>query len=157
MKLRLIHVGKTEESWVREGLDIYSSRLKHYLPFEVIEIPALKNAKNLTSGKQKEKEGELILKAAEGGDRLYLLDEAGKEFSSVTFSQFLQKQMSGSVRVLTLAIGGPYGFSEEVYKRAEGRISLSKMTFTHQMVRLFYMEQLYRAMTILKGEKYHHS
>jgi 23S rRNA (pseudouridine1915-N3)-methyltransferase len=156
LKLSLIQVGKTEEAWLREGIEMYVSRLKHYTSFSSIEIPALKNTKGMTAEQQNEKEGDLILKACDGADRLYLLDEAGKMYSSPELSQFLQKQMNSSVKHLVFVIGGPYGFSEAVHKRAVGKISLSKMTFTHQMVRLFYTEQLYRAFTLLKGEKYHH-
>jgi 23S rRNA (pseudouridine1915-N3)-methyltransferase len=156
LKLSLIQVGKTEEAWLREGIETYISRLKHYTSFSSIEIPALKNTKTLSPEQQNEKEGELILKAAEGADRIYLLDEGGKMYSSPELAQFIQKQMNGSVKHLVFVIGGPYGFSETVQKRATGKISLSMMTFTHQMVRLFYTEQLYRAFTILKGEKYHH-
>jgi 23S rRNA (pseudouridine1915-N3)-methyltransferase len=152
-----VQIGKTDDSWIQEGLRIYAERLKHYIPFSVIEIPALKNAKGLSPQQQKENEGELILKNCSGADRIYLLDEGGKESGSVEFSKFLQIQMNSSVRHLFFVIGGPFGFSTEVYQRAHGKISLSKMTFTHQMVRLFFTEQLYRALTILKGEKYHHS
>ena len=156
MKVSLILVGKTEEAWIREGIDVYSRRLKHYLPFSNIELPALKNNGNLNSAQQKEKEGELILKACLGADRVFLLDETGKEYTSSSFASFIQGQMNSSVKQLMFVVGGPFGFSEAVYERANGQISLSQMTFTHQMVRLFYTEQLYRAMTILKGEKYHH-
>ena len=156
MKLSLIQVGKTEEAWLRQGIETYISRLKHYSSFTSIEIPALKNTKGMSPEMQNEKEAELILKAAEGADRIYLLDEGGKMYSSLELSQFIQKQMNGSVKHLVFVIGGPFGFSETVRKKASGLISLSRMTFTHQMVRLFYTEQLYRAFSILKGEKYHH-
>jgi 23S rRNA (pseudouridine1915-N3)-methyltransferase len=156
MKISLILVGKTEENWVKEGVDIYTKRLKHYLPFSAIELPALKGIGNLSQLQQKEKEGELILKACTGAERIFLLDEQGKEYNSPGFATFLQMQMNSSVKHLAFVVGGPFGFSEEIYKRANGKISLSQMTFTHQMIRLFYTEQLYRAMTILKGEKYHH-
>jgi 23S rRNA (pseudouridine1915-N3)-methyltransferase len=156
MKVTLILVGKTEDAWIREGQEIYTGRLKHYLSFSNLELPALRNAGHLTQLQQKEKEGEQILKACANADRVFLLDEKGKEYNSAGFSALIQTQMNGSVKNLVFVIGGPFGFSEEVYKRANGKIALSQMTFTHQMVRLFYTEQLYRAMTILKGEKYHH-
>jgi 23S rRNA (pseudouridine1915-N3)-methyltransferase len=156
MKVSLILVGKTDDSWIKEGIAVYSGRLKHYLPFNCVELPALKQARNLNPEQQKEKEGELILKACEGVDRVFLLDEKGKECGSVAFAALLQQQMNGSVKHLAFIIGGPYGFSEAVYNQFPGKISLSKMTFTHQMVRLLFTEQLYRGMTILKGEKYHH-
>ncbi len=156
MKVSLVLVGKTDENWIREGIEIYTKRLKHYLPFSNIELPSLKNTGNFSPAQQKEKEGELILKACTGADCVFLLDEQGKAYSSSQFAAFLQVQMNASVRHLVFVVGGAYGFSDEVYSRAQGKISLSQMTFTHQMVRLFYTEQLYRAMTILKGEKYHH-
>jgi 23S rRNA (pseudouridine1915-N3)-methyltransferase len=156
MKVSLVVVGKTDETWIQEGVEIYTKRLKHYVSFTNIELPSLKNAGNFNALQQKEKEGELILKACTGADRVFLLDELGKEYSSSQFASFLQVQMNTSIKHLVFVVGGPFGFSEEVYKRAQGKISLSQMTFTHQMVRLFYTEQLYRAMTILKGEKYHH-
>lgn len=156
MKISLILVGKTEESWLREGTDIYSRRIRHYLPFHEIELPVLKNAKGMNRDEQREKEGELILKVTATADHFFLLDESGKEFDSVQFSGFLQKEMNQGIRHLAFVVGGPFGFSQTVQVAAKGKISLSKMTFTHQMVRLFYTEQLYRALTIWKGEKYHH-
>ena len=157
MKLTLLTIGKTEEPYLQTGIAAYAKRLERYSAFVIKEIPALKNAKNLPEAQQKNKEGELILKEIAPGDLLYLLDEKGKEFDSVSFSKFLQQQMNTSVKHLVIAVGGPYGFSDEVYKRAAGKISLSKLTFSHQMVRLFIVEQLYRAFTILKNEPYHHS
>jgi 23S rRNA (pseudouridine1915-N3)-methyltransferase len=157
LKISLILVGRTEEQWLREGTAVYSQRIKHYLPFQEVELPAIKNPKNYSQEQQKEKEGELILKAAEATDHFFLLDEGGKEFDSVQFSSFLQKEMNQGIKHLAFVVGGAFGFSNSVQTRARGKISLSKMTFTHQMVRLFYTEQLYRALTILKGEKYHHS
>jgi 23S rRNA (pseudouridine1915-N3)-methyltransferase len=156
MKVTLLVVGKTEDSWIREGLDVYAGRLKHYLPFNLVELPALKQSGKMLPEHQKEKEGELILKACAGADRVFLLDEQGKEYSSTGFSTLLQQQMNASVKHLIFVVGGPFGFSDSVYKRAQGKIALSRMTLTHQMVRLFITEQIYRGMTILKGEKYHH-
>jgi 23S rRNA (pseudouridine1915-N3)-methyltransferase len=140
---------------VKEGLDLYTSRLRHYAPFSVTEIPELKNAGALSKDQIKEKEGELILKQAGPGDILVLLDEHGKEFRSVEFANWLQKSMLAG-RDIVFVIGGPYGFSPEVYERANAQIALSQMTFSHQMVRLVFVEQIYRAMTILRGEPYHH-
>lgn len=155
MKLTLLFVGKTDKGYLIDAIDMYINRLKHYANVEVKIIPELKNAKNLNEEQQKEREGELILSAADEGE-IWLLDEHGKEFSSEGFSVFLEKKMQGSIKTLTFVVGGPYGFSEKVYGRAAGKISLSRMTFSHQMVRLFFVEQLYRAFTILKGEPYHH-
>lgn len=157
MKITLILNGKTEEDYLIKGISAYEKRLKHYLSFETIVIPALKNTKALSIEKQKEKEGELLFKEIENSDRLILLDENGKEYNSVEFSGFLQQQMNSGIKNLVFVVGGPYGFSDAVYKRANGKIALSKMTFSHQMVRLFFVEQLYRGMTILKNEPYHHS
>lgn len=156
MKITLILNGKTEDDHIIKGFDIYEKRLKHYLSVETIVIPALKNTKALSIEQQKQKEGELTLKHIQSSDRLILLDENGKEYHSVGFSEFIQQQMNSGIKNLVFVVGGPYGFSEEVYKRANGKIALSKMTFSHQMVRLFFIEQVYRAMTILKGEPYHH-
>jgi 23S rRNA (pseudouridine1915-N3)-methyltransferase len=156
MKITLILNGKTEEDYLLTGISAYEKRLKHYIPFETIVIPALKNTKALSIEQQKEKEGELLFKEIQSTDRLILLDEGGKEYNSVDFSGFLQQQMNTGIKNLVFVVGGPYGFSDEVYKRANGKISLSRMTFSHQMVRLFFVEQLYRGMTILKNEPYHH-
>lgn len=157
MKITLILNGKTEEDYLIKGITTYEKRLKHYLSFETIVIPALKNTKALSIEQQKEKEAELLFKEIESSDRLILLDENGKEYNSVEFSGFLQQQMNSGIKKLVFVVGGPYGFSDAVYKRANGKIALSKMTFSHQMVRLFFVEQLYRGMTILKNEPYHHS
>ena len=156
MKISLLTVGKTDIRWVREGLDNYSSRLSHYVPFGVIEIPELKNVSALTQAQIKEKEGKLILKSVKPSDRVILLDEHGKEFRSVEFASWIGSMMSGSGKDIVFVIGGAYGFSEEVYSRCDGKLSLSKMTFSHQMVRAIFTEQLYRAFTIIKGEPYHH-
>ncbi len=156
MKIRLIAIGKTDDSYIQEGLQKFESRLKHYTPFDFHIIQDIKNTKNLSILQQKEKEGELILSNTELSDKIILLDENGSTYSSREFSGFIQKQMLAGLKNLIFVIGGPYGFSESVYKRANGKISLSKMTFSHQMVRLIFVEQLYRAMTILKNEPYHH-
>lgn len=156
MKITLIAIGKTEDKYLIEGIDKYLNRLKHYINFNLVIIPDIKNTKNLTEAQQKNKEAELILKQLNNSDMTVLLDEKGKKYSSVQFSQYINKQMVGSVQHLVFIIGGPYGFDESIYKRANGSISLSDMTFSHQMVRLFFVEQLYRAFTILKSEPYHH-
>ncbi|MCK6648769.1 MAG: 23S rRNA (pseudouridine(1915)-N(3))-methyltransferase RlmH [Bacteroidia bacterium] len=156
MKITLILNGKTEDDHIKKGFAIYEQRLKHYISFEIIVIPALKNTKALSVEQQKQKEAELLFKQIQSSDKLILLDENGKEYHSVGFSEFIQQQMNSGVKNLVFVVGGPYGFSDEVYKRANGKLSLSKMTFSHQMVRLFFIEQVYRAMTILKNEPYHH-
>jgi len=156
MKITLLVVGKTEDKYLIDGIEKYINRLKHYIGFNMVVIPELKNTKNLTEAQQKSKEAELILKQVGNSDSIILLDEKGKNYTSVLFANYLNKQMIGSVQHLVFIIGGPYGFDEQIYKRANGSISLSAMTFSHQMVRLFFAEQLYRAFTILKGEPYHH-
>ncbi|RZK73409.1 MAG: 23S rRNA (pseudouridine(1915)-N(3))-methyltransferase RlmH [Pedobacter sp.] len=156
MKITLIVVGKTEDKYLIEGIEKYLARLKHYIGFSLVVIPDIKNTKNLTAAQQKSKEAELILKHINNPDLVMLMDEKGKKFTSVQFSDYLNKQMIGSVQHLVFVIGGPYGFDDVVYDRANGKISLSDMTFSHQMVRLFFVEQLYRAFSILKGEPYHH-
>jgi 23S rRNA (pseudouridine1915-N3)-methyltransferase len=156
MKITLILNGKTEDDYLIKGFSAYEQRLKHYLSMETVVIPALKNTKALSIEQQKQKEGELILKQIQSSDKLILLDENGKEYDSVGFSGLLQQQMNSGIKNLVFVVGGPYGFSEDVFKRANAKIALSKMTFSHQMVRLFFIEQLYRAMTILKNEPYHH-
>jgi 23S rRNA (pseudouridine1915-N3)-methyltransferase len=155
LRVSLITVGKTDIKWVSEGLEVYSSRLRHYIPFEIREIPELKNVSALSRDQIKTAEGKLILKSLKDSDDLILLDERGKEFRSVEFADWLQKRMTAG-RDIVFVIGGAYGFSQEVYQRAGGMVSLSKMTFSHQMVRTIFVEQLYRALTILKGESYHH-
>lgn len=157
MKITLIAVGKTEDKYLIEGIEKYLNRLKHYIGFTILIIPELKNTKNLTETQQKAKEAELISKQLHPTDVVVLLDEKGKKYSSVSFSAYLNKQMIGSVQHLVFIIGGPYGFDENIYRRANSSISLSDMTFSHQMVRLFFVEQLYRAFTILKNEPYHHA
>lgn len=155
MKITLLVVGKTTDSHIEALIQEYQKRLTHYLPFTLQVIPELKNTKSLTSEQQKQAEGELILRTITPATDLILLDEHGKEYRSIEFADYIQKRMS-SGRDVVFVVGGPYGFSEAVYQRANGKISLSKMTFSHQMVRLFFVEQIYRAMTILRGEPYHH-
>jgi 23S rRNA (pseudouridine1915-N3)-methyltransferase len=156
MKITLITVGKTEDKYLIEGIEKYLNRLKHYISFNLFVIPEIKNTKKLSEAQQKAKEAELISKQLTNSDMVVLLDEKGKKFSSMQFSQYLNKQMIGSVQHLVFLIGGPYGFDERIYKRSNANLSLSDMTFSHQMVRLFFIEQLYRAFTILKNEPYHH-
>ncbi|QNJ98546.1 23S rRNA (pseudouridine(1915)-N(3))-methyltransferase RlmH [Constantimarinum furrinae] len=156
MKITVLAIGKTDDNRLFSLNEEYGKRLHHYVPFEFQIIPDLKKAKNLTETQQKQAEGVEILKQLNSSDTLILLDEKGRSFSSVGFSEFLQKKMNSGLKNLVFVIGGPYGFSEEIYKRANGKISLSTMTFSHQMVRLFFVEQLYRAFTILKNEPYHH-
>lgn len=155
MKTILIVVGKTGNKIFQTGIDDYTNRIGHYMPFSIITIPELKNTKNLTIDLQKKKEGELILKEIQPTDTIILLDEKGKEFRSTEYAKWLKQKQSISRRLIFI-IGGSYGFSKEIYERANEKISLSKMTFSHQMVRLIFVEQLYRACTILKGEPYHH-
>lgn len=156
MKITLLTVGKTDIRWVREGLEIYISRLKHYIPFSLTEIPELKNASSLSKDQIKTREGELILKSIKPSDEVILLDEHGKEYTSMEWARNMEKRMSGSGRDMVFVIGGAYGFSDDVYSRCDGKVSLSKMTFSHQMVRTIFAEQLYRAFTIIRGEPYHH-
>lgn len=156
MKIKLLTVGRTTDARLAGLIDEYASRLKHYVPFEQIVIPELKNSRNLTPEQQKGKEGELILAKITGDEELILLDERGKGFSSKDFAAFLSKKMVVSNRHLMFVIGGAYGFSAKVYEKANFLLSCSPMTFSHQMIRLFFTEQLYRAMTIIKGEPYHH-
>jgi len=156
MQIKLLALGKTDNKAIQDLIEDYSSRLGHYIRFEMEVIPDLKQSKSLSEALQKEKEGELILKKLSSSDELILLDERGKTYSSLEFSDYLQKKMNSGLKQLVFLIGGPYGFSEAVYARANGKISLSKMTFSHQMVRLFFIEQLYRGFTILRNEPYHH-
>ena len=156
MKITLLTIGKTEDKYLLEGLDIYLKRLKHYISFKILEIPELKGTKSLSREQQKSKESELIFKNIHSTDHVILLDEKGQEFSSKQFSTFLNKKMVGGQQHLVFIVGGPYGFSEEIYLRSNEKISLSRMTYSHQMIRLLFTEQLYRAYTILKGEPYHH-
>ena len=156
MKIKLLTIGKTDNKHLIQLIEEYQNRLKHYIKFELEVIPDIKNVKNLSEVQQKEKEGALILSKLQNTDDLVLLDDKGKHFTSIEFSQYLQKKMNSGIKQLVLVIGGPYGFSDTVYKKAIAKISLSKMTFSHQMIRLFTVEQIYRAFTILKNEPYHH-
>lgn len=156
MKVSLLLVGKTVNKHFVELIDEYAGRVKHYIGFEIVTIPELKNTKNLSVDQQKQMEGELILKQLQSGDHVVLLDEHGKEFRSIEFSKYMEQKMLSVNKRLVFVIGGPYGFSQDVYGKANEKISLSKMTFSHQMIRLIFVEQLYRAMTIMKGEPYHH-
>ena len=156
MNITLLTVGKTDRNWIWEGLQTYCARLKHYMPFSVVEIPDLKNISALSKDQIKEKEGQLILKNLKDADEVILLDEKGKEYTSKEWALMLEKKISSGGRNIVFGIGGPYGFSSQVYSRANGMISLSRMTFSHQMVRTIFTEQLYRAFTIMKGEPYHH-
>ncbi len=156
MNIRLIAIGKTDQTNLQFMIDEYAKRLGFYVNFEITIIADIKNVKNLSESQQKEKEGENILTQTASLDHIILLDERGKMYSSVAFSDEIQRKMNMGLKNLVFVIGGPYGFSEKVYKRANGLISLSQMTFSHQMVRLFFVEQLYRAFTILKNEPYHH-
>jgi 23S rRNA (pseudouridine1915-N3)-methyltransferase len=156
MKIALLTVGKTTDIYLIKLQEEYQNRLKFYIPYESMVIPELKNTKNLSIPGQLEKEADLILKQLEANDEVILLDEKGKQYTSVGFSEFISKKMQASGKRMIFVVGGPYGFSERVYNRANGKISLSSMTFSHQMIRLIFVEQLYRAMTILKGEPYHH-
>ena len=156
MQIKLIAIGKTDRSELEELIAVYKNRLKHYIKFQIDIIPDIKNRKNLSEAQQKEKEGELILAQLQPTDTLILLDEKGKQYSSMDFAQFLQKKMNSGIKNLVFVIGGPYGFSDAIYAKSSGKISLSKMTFSHQMVRLFIVEQVYRGFTILRNEPYHH-
>ena len=156
MKITMLTVGQTEKNWIKEGLDVYVSRLKHYCAFSVNEIPELKNVSSLSREQIRKKEGELVLKAVRDSAEVILLDEHGKEYSSTGFAEALERKISLGGRDIVFVIGGAYGFSEEVYRRSNSSISLSKMTFSHQMVRTIFAEQLYRAFTIMKGQPYHH-
>ena len=156
MKINLILVGKTNSNTFQGIIDDYSERIKHYTPFEVTVIPELKNTKSLSQEQQKKMEGDLILKLLQDSDYVVLLDEHGKELRSIEFATWMSKKQQSVSRRLLFIIGGPYGFSPDIYGRANEKLSLSKMTFSHQMVRMIFVEQLYRAFTIIKGEQYHH-
>lgn len=156
MKLKLITVGRTDKQWIKDGMEIYLSRLKHYIPFSMTEIPDIKNTSSLSRESIKAKEGELILKQISPTDKVILMDERGKEYSSISLAKDLEAKLSVAMNDIVFIIGGPYGFSDAVYSRCNEKISLSKMTFSHQMVRVIFLEQLYRAFTIIRGEPYHH-
>lgn len=156
MKITLLAIGKTNARFLQEGIDQYTKRLSHYIPFELKILPDVKTTKALTNEKQKEMEGQMFLSAIGQGDWVTLLDEKGKEFTSREFASYIDKKTITIPKNLIFIIGGPYGFSQEMYNRANEKLSLSKMTFSHEMIQLFFVEQIYRAMTILKGEPYHH-
>jgi len=156
MKITLLLTGKTNDDYIQKGMDNYIKRLKRYIGFNVDVIPALKKAGSLSQQQIKDKEGDLILAKIQQGDALVLLDENGKEMNSMGFSEYLQKNMLQSVKNLVFVVGGAYGFSEDVYQRANFRLSISQMTFSHQIIRLIFLEQLYRAFTIINNEPYHH-
>ena len=156
MTIKLLCIGKTDNKQLQQLIDVYLKRLQFYTKFELEIIPDLKKVKNLDENQQKVKEGVQILSKVQNSDFLVLLDENGKQFSSEAFSEYIQKRLNSGLKQLIFVVGGPYGFSEDVYQRANSKISLSKMTFSHQMVRLFFTEQIYRAFTILKNEPYHH-
>jgi len=155
MKIKLLIIGKTDEGYLQEGISKYIGRLKHYCQLEVIELKDVKVGKKTNVDLQKEEEGKLLLDRIKPNDFVLLLDENGKSFNSVELSSYLQKLMNSGNDIVFI-IGGPFGFSKRIYERANGKLALSKLTFSHQMVRLFFVEQLYRSFTILKGEKYHH-
>lgn len=157
MKVQLIKVGKDQEKYITDGFELYKKRIINYLPFEDITIPVLKNTKNLSGEAFKQKEGELILKYLKEDSFVVLLDEKGETHDSQGFAGFVQGRMNSGVKVLTFVIGGAYGFSQPVYKKAHGLVSLSRMTFSHQIVRLIFMEQLYRALTIINNQPYHNA
>lgn len=156
MKILLLQIDKTQDSYLTEGIDVYTKRLKNYCSFEITTINVPKTIRQRTQNEQKQEEAKLIMGHISQDDFLIILDEKGKEYTSVDFSAVIAQKQNASVKRLIFLIGGPFGFSEAIYKRANLKLSLSQMTFSHQMVRLFFVEQLYRAFTILKGEKYHH-
>ncbi|OZV69668.1 23S rRNA (pseudouridine(1915)-N(3))-methyltransferase RlmH [Winogradskyella aurantia] len=156
MTIKLLAIGKTDNTNLQTLIEDYEKRLGHYIKFEFEVLPDIKKAKHLSEAQQKEKEGELILSKVQNPEVLVLLDERGKALTSVAFANDLQKYMNSGIKSLVFVIGGPYGFSDAIYQRANGKLSLSKMTFSHQMVRLFFVEQLYRGFTILRNEPYHH-
>ena len=157
MNITLIQVGKTDASYVREGVELYLKRINHYVKFDIVTIPDIRNARKLTREQHRGEEGRLILSQLQESDTVVLLDEAGSQYTSPETAAWLQKRMNAGIRRLCFVIGGPFGFSREVYERANDRLSLSRMTFSHQLVRLVFAEQLYRAFTILNNEPYHHS
>jgi 23S rRNA (pseudouridine1915-N3)-methyltransferase len=156
VKILLLTIGNTDKRYMKEGIDDYVKRLSFYIPFETKVIPDLKNRSTLSVELQKDKEGQLILNQVVTGDVVILLDERGSEFTSIEFSRWIEKKMNAGTRQLVFVIGGPYGFSKRVYQRSDHKISLSQLTFSHQMVRMIFVEQVYRAMTIIKNEPYHH-
>ena len=156
MDFALIVIGKTSTNWVKTAIEEYLQRLKHYVKFELIEIPDLKNVRSLSREQQKCAEGDLLLARLQTSDFVMLLDERGKQYRSIEFANMIERKMASGLRRLVFVVGGPFGFSPAVYDRADGKLSLSAMTFSHEMIRAFFVEQVYRALTILRGEKYHH-
>lgn len=156
MKIELAVIGKTSIGYLKQGIDEYIKRLKHYVPFEIKYIDDIKNTKNISEDQQKRTEGAKILSLLDKSDFVVLLDEHGKEYTSMQYSSYIQKRMLSGAKKVVFVIGGPYGFSQEVYDRANDKISFSKMTFNHEMIRLIFTEQLYRAYTIINHEPYHH-
>lgn len=156
MKIELAVIGKTSIGYLKQGIDEYIKRLKHYVPFEIKYIDDIKNTKNISEDQQKRTEGTKILSLLDKSDYVVLLDEHGKEYTSIQYSSYIQKRMLSGAKKVVFVIGGPYGFSQEVYDRANDKISFSKMTFNHEMIRLIFTEQLYRAYTIINHEPYHH-
>ncbi len=156
MKIVMLCVGRTRDALLTQGIERYASRISHYVNFETVILPDVKATSKLTQDQQKEREGAMMLAALQPGDCVVLLDEKGREMTSREFSESLQRRMTSGLKRLVFIIGGPYGFSKAVYDRADAKLSLSRMTFSHEMVRLFFVEQIYRAMTILRGEPYHH-
>lgn len=156
MKISLVCIGRTDDKYIKEGIDKYLKRLKHYISFQLVELSDIKNVKNMSEEQQREKEGELLMKQIRNPDFVVLLDEWGKEFRSVEFAVYLEQKMVSSCSHLVFMIGGPYGFADQIKERANFSLSLSRMTFSHQMIRLFFVEQLYRAFSIMRGEPYHH-
>lgn len=156
MKVLLLMIGKTNQESLQHLIQDYMNRIQHYVNFETAIIPELKNTKNLPVAEQKEKEADMILKQIDNQDDIILLDEKGKQYSSLAFAEFMDKKMNSSIKRMVFVVGGPFGFSKRIYERANGMISMSPMTFSHQMIRLIFTEQLYRAMTIIRGENYHH-
>lgn len=155
MKITFLTIGKTTFPFVKEGCDIFIKRIKHYTPFELVELPELKNVSSLSREQIKEREGELILKNIKESDKVILLDERGKDYTSIEWSKVMEKEMTSGTKSIVFIVGGAYGFSQKIYGRANSLLSLSSMTFSHQIIRLFFVEQLYRAFTIIKGEPYH--
>jgi 23S rRNA (pseudouridine1915-N3)-methyltransferase len=155
MKIKLMMTGKTQEKYITDGFDLYKKRIVHYIPFEEVVIPTLRDTKNMKDEEVKQKEGELILRNLRTEDYVVLLDERGKQFNSIEFSGFIQQRMNVATKTLTFLIGGAFGVTDEVYTRADNKLSLSTMTFSHQIIRLIFMEQLYRAFSIMRNEPYH--
>lgn len=156
MKIEIMAIGRTQSRYLSEGIKLYADRIVHYVPFALTELPDIKSTRSLTEAQQKELEGRRFIESLQPGDAVVLLDEHGREYTSREFAGMIDKRMSSGLKRLVFVIGGPYGFSEAMYARADAKLSLSRMTFSHEMVRLFFVEQIYRAMTILRGEPYHH-